>query len=288
MLVRRLLDGETGHARRPGLPDARGPVRAAAGPGPAADHDRRVGEEEDAADAWPRTRDQWNSMGERRQARRARRDPARALRGGRAGRAEIERTTTVDIVIRDTHEAGLAYYKARLAANGEEFDPDWNFFVGPPAEIAEGLQPILELGFRHVLVDMPAPYDTRDDRPDRRARRAAERVTAPSVVALAGGVGRREAGRRPRRPPGRSAVGRRQHRATTASGTACSSCPTTTPSCTTSPGSSRSSGAGASRATPTRRWRSWSSTARRAGSRWATATSRCTSPGRRACGPAGG
>ena len=73
--------------------------------------------------------------------------------------AAIERTTTVDIVIRDTHEAGLAYYKARLAANGEEFDPDWNFFVGPPAEIAEGLQPILELGFRHVLVDMPAPYD---------------------------------------------------------------------------------------------------------------------------------
>ena len=46
-----------------------------------------------------------------------------------------------------------------LAADGEEFDPDWNFFVGPPAEIAEGLQPILELGFRHLLIDMPAPYD---------------------------------------------------------------------------------------------------------------------------------
>ena len=54
----------------------------------------------------------------------------------------------------DTHAT-----MAQLAAYGEEFDPDWNFFVGPPAEIAERLQPILALGFRHVLVDMPAPYD---------------------------------------------------------------------------------------------------------------------------------
>jgi hypothetical protein len=31
--------------------------------------------------------------------------------------------------------------------------------VGPPDEIAARLQPLLELGFRHVLIDMPAPYD---------------------------------------------------------------------------------------------------------------------------------
>ena len=103
--------------------------------------------------------------------------------------AEIERTTTLDIVIRDTHEAGLAYYRAQLAADGEEFDPDWNFFVGPPAEIAEGLQPILELGFRHLLIDMPAPYDLETIGRSRRARRAPQRVTASRVVALAGGVG---------------------------------------------------------------------------------------------------
>ena len=104
--------------------------------------------------------DQWNVMGEL--AKLAERDAILREHCAAVGRDEsaIERTTTVDIVIRDTHEAGLAYYKARLAANGEEFDPDWNFFVGPPAEIAEALQPILELGFRHVLVDMPAPYDT--------------------------------------------------------------------------------------------------------------------------------
>ncbi len=73
--------------------------------------------------------------------------------------AEIERTTTVDIVVRDTHEAALAAYKGRLAATGEEFDETWNFFGGTPAEIAGGLQPIIELGFRHILIDTPAPYD---------------------------------------------------------------------------------------------------------------------------------
>ena len=103
--------------------------------------------------------DQWNSMGT--VDKLARRDAILREHCAAIGRddAEIERTTTLDIVIRDTHEAGLAYYRAQLAADGEEFDPDWNFFVGPPAEIAEGLQPILELGFRHLLIDMPAPYD---------------------------------------------------------------------------------------------------------------------------------
>ena len=103
--------------------------------------------------------DQWNSMGT--VDKLAQRDAVLREHCASIGRddAEIERTTTLDIIIRDTHEAGLAYYRAQLAADGEEFDPDWNFFVGPPADIAEGLQPILELGFRHLLIDMPAPYD---------------------------------------------------------------------------------------------------------------------------------
>jgi alkanesulfonate monooxygenase SsuD/methylene tetrahydromethanopterin reductase-like flavin-dependent oxidoreductase (luciferase family) len=73
--------------------------------------------------------------------------------------AEIERTTTVDIVIRDSHDAAMTAYRARLAVTGEEYDENWNKFLGTPAEIAEGLQPILELGFRHVLVETPPPYD---------------------------------------------------------------------------------------------------------------------------------
>ncbi len=103
--------------------------------------------------------DQWNAMG--RPEKLAASDAILREHCEVVGRdeAEIERTTTVDIVIRDTHEAALAAYKGRIAASGEEFDETWNFFCGTPAEIAEGLQPIIELGFRHIFVESPAPYD---------------------------------------------------------------------------------------------------------------------------------
>ena len=103
--------------------------------------------------------DQWNAMG--RPEKLAARDAILREHCAAVGRdeREIERTTTVDIVIRDTREAAMAAYRGRLAANGEEFDETWNHFCGTPAEIAEGLQPIIELGFRHIFVDMPAPYD---------------------------------------------------------------------------------------------------------------------------------
>jgi alkanesulfonate monooxygenase SsuD/methylene tetrahydromethanopterin reductase-like flavin-dependent oxidoreductase (luciferase family) len=103
--------------------------------------------------------DQWNGMG--RPEKLAASDAILREHCAAVGRDEheIARTTTVDIVIRDTHEAALAAYKGRLAASGEEFDESWNFFCGTPAEIAEGLQPIIELGFRHVFVESPAPYD---------------------------------------------------------------------------------------------------------------------------------
>jgi alkanesulfonate monooxygenase SsuD/methylene tetrahydromethanopterin reductase-like flavin-dependent oxidoreductase (luciferase family) len=104
--------------------------------------------------------DQWNAMG----ALEKLRERDRILREHCAdvGRdeAEIERTTTVDMVIRDTREAAMAVYRGRLAATGETFDDAWNFFCGTPAQIADGLQPILGLGFRHVFIDLPAPYDT--------------------------------------------------------------------------------------------------------------------------------
>ena len=103
--------------------------------------------------------DQWNAMG--RPEKLAASDAILRDHCAAVGRdqAEIERTTTVDIVIRDTHDAALAAYKGRIAASGEEFDETWNFFCGTPAEIAEGLQPIIELGFRHIFVESPAPYD---------------------------------------------------------------------------------------------------------------------------------
>jgi alkanesulfonate monooxygenase SsuD/methylene tetrahydromethanopterin reductase-like flavin-dependent oxidoreductase (luciferase family) len=72
---------------------------------------------------------------------------------------EIERTTTVDMIIRDTRAAAMKAYRERLAANGDEYDEGWNFFLGTPAEIADGLGPLVALGFRHLFVDTPAPYD---------------------------------------------------------------------------------------------------------------------------------
>jgi hypothetical protein len=44
--------------------------------------------------------------------------------------------------------------------------------VGPPEKIADELRPIVELGFRHVIVDTMAPYDaeTLERLPDVRER----------------------------------------------------------------------------------------------------------------------
>ncbi len=74
--------------------------------------------------------------------------------------AEIERTTTVDLVIRTDRASALEAYKAILAGTGQEYDETYSAYLGTPAEIADALQPLLELGFRHVFVDLPAPYDT--------------------------------------------------------------------------------------------------------------------------------
>ena len=103
--------------------------------------------------------DQWNAMG--RLDKLAERDGILREHCASVGRdhAEIERTTTVDIVIRDTRDAALHAYRGRLAANGEEFDETWNFFCGAPEEVAEGLRPLVNLGFRHIFIDTPAPYD---------------------------------------------------------------------------------------------------------------------------------
>ena len=82
---------------------------------------------------------------------------------------------------------------------------------------------ILELGFRHLLVDHAGALRPRDDRPDRRGPRAAERVTGSARSSRSpGGVGGREAGRGApgarRRPAGRH----RQHRRRLRRATACS------------------------------------------------------------------
>jgi alkanesulfonate monooxygenase SsuD/methylene tetrahydromethanopterin reductase-like flavin-dependent oxidoreductase (luciferase family) len=159
MLLRRLLDGERiaehegpAYRMRDALVEPR-PVQARlpimiGGSGP-----------KKTLRTLARYGDQWNGMGV--PAKLAERDAILREHCAAIGRdeREIERTTTVDIVIRRDRAAGLEAYKAILAASHQEYDEAWNHFVGTPAEIAEGLQPIIELGFRHILIDTPAPYD---------------------------------------------------------------------------------------------------------------------------------
>ena len=71
----------------------------------------------------------------------------------------IERTVTIDLVIRDSRAAALDAYKAILAGSGGEFDEAWAGPIGTPDEIADAIRPMNELGFRHILIDTPSPYD---------------------------------------------------------------------------------------------------------------------------------
>ncbi len=71
----------------------------------------------------------------------------------------IEKTASFDIILRDTREAALARYGEIATLGGFEADLDDAPHVGTPEQVADSLRPIVELGFRHLLIDLPAPYD---------------------------------------------------------------------------------------------------------------------------------
>jgi alkanesulfonate monooxygenase SsuD/methylene tetrahydromethanopterin reductase-like flavin-dependent oxidoreductase (luciferase family) len=73
---------------------------------------------------------------------------------------EIERTTSVWMTIRDDPKEARRVLAANAAANGDTLaDDDDTAYLGSPDKIADELRPIVELGFRHVIVDAMAPYD---------------------------------------------------------------------------------------------------------------------------------
>ncbi len=103
--------------------------------------------------------DQWNAMGSLEKLKES--DGILREHCAAVGRdqAEIERTTTVFMVIRDSREAARHVLSGQMAALGEPLDePDLDF-CGTPEEIAVGLRPLADLGFRHIFIDTPAPYD---------------------------------------------------------------------------------------------------------------------------------
>jgi alkanesulfonate monooxygenase SsuD/methylene tetrahydromethanopterin reductase-like flavin-dependent oxidoreductase (luciferase family) len=103
--------------------------------------------------------DQWNAMGSPEKLKES--DGILREHCAAVGRdqADIERTTTVFMVIRDGREAARHVLAGQMAALGEPLDePDLDF-CGTPEEIAAGLRPLVDLGFRHIFIDTPAPYD---------------------------------------------------------------------------------------------------------------------------------
>ena len=159
MLLRRLLDGEriaehSGrfYTMRDALVEPR-PVQARlpiliGGSGP-----------QKTLRTTARYADAWNTSGSLEELRA--KDAILRERCEEVGRnhEEIERTMTVWMAIRDDPSEARQVLAAKAVANGDSLGDDDECFVGSPEKIAAELRPMVELGFRHILADMMAPYD---------------------------------------------------------------------------------------------------------------------------------
>jgi alkanesulfonate monooxygenase SsuD/methylene tetrahydromethanopterin reductase-like flavin-dependent oxidoreductase (luciferase family) len=106
--------------------------------------------------------DMWNAMGPvdvmrhkievlRRHCDEVGRDPA-----------EIEFTLGVKFTIRDTVAEADRVWKEAMAHNRtplSDVADDDTFWNGTPEQLADKLRPYVELGFRTVISEQPAPYD---------------------------------------------------------------------------------------------------------------------------------
>jgi F420-dependent oxidoreductase-like protein len=103
--------------------------------------------------------DAWNSGGTAEQL--AAKDAILRERCAEVGRnhEEIERNVTVWMAIRDDPAEARRVLAGNAAANGDTLADDDQVFVGSPEKIADELRPIVEVGFRHILIDAMAPYD---------------------------------------------------------------------------------------------------------------------------------
>jgi len=72
---------------------------------------------------------------------------------------EIERTFSDWFLIRDDATEARRVLIELARANGDTLADDDHAYVGTPQQIADELRPVIELGFRHLIVDAMAPYD---------------------------------------------------------------------------------------------------------------------------------
>ena len=76
--------------------------------------------------------------------------------------SEIEFTLGVKVTIRDTKAEADRVWRENMAHNRtpmEDVLDDDTFWNGSPQELADRLRPYVELGFRAVITEQPAPYD---------------------------------------------------------------------------------------------------------------------------------
>ena len=76
--------------------------------------------------------------------------------------AEIEFTLGIKATIRDSVEDAERVWRAAMAHNRtpmSEVEDDETFWNGTPEMLAERLAPYVDLGFRTVITEQPAPYD---------------------------------------------------------------------------------------------------------------------------------
>jgi alkanesulfonate monooxygenase SsuD/methylene tetrahydromethanopterin reductase-like flavin-dependent oxidoreductase (luciferase family) len=75
---------------------------------------------------------------------------------------EIEFTLGVKVTIRDSESEAVRVWKANMEYNRtpmSRVEDDDTFWNGTPEQLAEHLAPYVELGFRSVISEQPAPYD---------------------------------------------------------------------------------------------------------------------------------
>jgi alkanesulfonate monooxygenase SsuD/methylene tetrahydromethanopterin reductase-like flavin-dependent oxidoreductase (luciferase family) len=73
--------------------------------------------------------------------------------------AEIERTVSFPIILRDRKADAEAAFAALMAHNRAENAGNVPHLFGSPADVADVIRPYLELRFRHIIVRLPAPHD---------------------------------------------------------------------------------------------------------------------------------
>ena len=75
---------------------------------------------------------------------------------------EIEFTLGIKATIRDTEEEAVRVWKAAMEHNRTPLanvENDNTFWNGTPQQLADRLRPYVEMGFRTVISEQPAPYD---------------------------------------------------------------------------------------------------------------------------------